>query len=117
MKLQVIGRLVEDALLDVVNGNSVINFDIVHTERYKDAQGNKKVRNTIIACSYWTDKILLAPMLKKGIQLSLEGTPNTNNKLLANGMTSSSLTLKVASIQLLGTVEENQLDEFYSLLN
>ena len=117
MKLQVIGNLVENAVLNNVNGIPVINFDMIHIERYKDVQGNRKSRTTIIACSYWTDKILLAPMLKKGIQVSLEGIPSTNNKLLTNGMTSSSLTLKVTSIQLLGTIEENLLDEFYSLLN
>lgn len=117
MKLQVIGNVVEDAVLNNVNGNPVINFNIGHIERYKDAQGNRKSRTTIIACSYWADKILLASLLKKGIQLSLEGIPNANIRLSANGSNSAYLTLKVTSIQLLGTLEVDQLDEFNNLLN
>ena len=40
IKLQVIGNLGKDALVNNVNGKTVINFNVAHTERYKDAQGN-----------------------------------------------------------------------------
>jgi hypothetical protein len=117
MKLLVIGSLVGDSLVNDINGYSVIAFDLEHIEYIKDSQGNQKSRTTIIAFSYWTDKILLAPLLKKGVQVSLEGTPNSKITMFADGINKSSLTLKVTSIQLLGTNELNQINEFYKLLN
>jgi hypothetical protein len=117
MKLLVIGNLVEDSIVNNINGYSVIAFNLEHIEYIKDSQGNQKARSTIIACSYWTDKILLSPLLKKGVQVSLEGTPNTKITMLADSINKSSLTLKITSIQLLGTNELNQINEFYKLLN
>jgi single-stranded DNA-binding protein len=117
MKLLVIGNLVEDAIVNNINGYSVIAFNLEHIEYIKDSQGNQKVRSTIIACSYWTDKILVSPLLKKGVQVSLEGTPNTKITMLADSINKSSLTLKITSIQLLGTNEANHVEEFYKLLN
>lgn len=117
MKLLVIGNLVEDAIVNNINGYSVIAFNLEHIEYIKDSQGNQKARSTIIACSYWTDKILVSPLLKKGVQVSLEGTPNTKITMLADSINKSSLTLKITSIQLLGTNEANQVEEFYKLLN
>ena len=46
IKLQVIGNLGKDALVNNVNGKTVINFNVAHTERFKDAQGNQKDRTT-----------------------------------------------------------------------
>ena len=44
IKLLVIGNLGKDAVVNNVNGKSVINFSVAHTEKYKDAQGNQKDR-------------------------------------------------------------------------
>ena len=115
MKLLVIGTLVEDSLVNNINGYSVIAFNLEHIEYIKDSQGNQKARSTIIACSYWTDKILLAPLLKKGVQVSLEGTPNSKITMFADGINKSSLTLKVTSIQLLGTNELNQFNKMITI--
>jgi len=46
IKLQVIGNLGKDAVVNNVNGKSVINFNVAHTERFKDAQGVQKDRTT-----------------------------------------------------------------------
>ena len=46
IKLQVIGNLGKDAVLNNVNGKSVINFTVAHTERFKDAQGVQKDKTT-----------------------------------------------------------------------
>jgi single-strand DNA-binding protein len=44
IKLQVIGNLGKDAVVNDVNGRKVINFSVAVTERYKDAQGAQKDR-------------------------------------------------------------------------
>jgi len=102
IKLQVIGNLGKDAVVNNVNGKSVINFNVAHTERYKDAQGNQKDRTTWVDCSYWTDRTAVAPYLKKGTQVYVEGTPDVRSYTTADGRNGASLTLRIVSVQLLG---------------
>lgn len=103
IKLQVIGNLGKDAIVNNVNGKSVINFTVAHTERYKDAQGNQKDRTTWVDCAYWTDRTAVAPYLKKGTQVFVEGQPDVRTYTTQDGRQGSSLTLRIASVQLLGS--------------
>lgn len=102
IKLQVIGNLGKDAVLNNVNGKSVINFTVAHTERFKDAQGNQKDRTTWVDCAYWTDRTGIAPYLKKGTQVYAEGTPDVRTYTTQDGRSGASLTMRILSVQLLG---------------
>ena len=102
IKLQVIGNLGKDALVNNVNGKSVINFTVAHTERFKDAQGNQKDRTTWVDCSYWTDRTAVAPYLKKGTQVYVDGQPDVRAYTTQDGRQGATLTLRVSSVQLLG---------------
>ena len=66
IKLQVIGNLGKDCITNTVNGKNVINFNVAHTEKFKDAQGNQKDKTIWVECAYWTDRTGIAPYLKKG---------------------------------------------------
>ena len=103
IKLQVIGNLGKDAIVNNVNGKNVINFTVAHTERYKDAQGNQKDRTTWVDCAYWTDRTAVAPYLKKGTQVFVEGQPDVRTYTTQDGRNGASLTLRVVSVQLLGS--------------
>ena len=102
IKLQVIGNLGKDAVLNNVNGKSVINFTVAHTERYKDAQGVQKDKTTWVDCAYWTDRTGIAPYLKKGTSVYVEGTPDVRTYTTADGRNGATLSLRTLSIQLLG---------------
>ena len=102
IKLQVIGNLGKDAIVNNVNGKSVINFNVAHTERYKDAQGNQKDRTIWVECAYWTDRTAIAPYLKKGTQVYAEGAPDIRSYTTQDGRQGASLTLRILNIQLLG---------------
>ncbi len=102
IKLQVIGNLGKDAVLNNVNGKNVINFTVAHTERFKDAQGNQKDRTTWVDCAYWTDRTGIAPYLKKGTQVYAEGTPDVRTYTTQDGRNGASLTMRIVSVQLLG---------------
>lgn len=65
IKLQVIGNLGRDCVVNNVNGKNVINFSVAHTEKFKDAQGQQKDKTTWVECAYWTDRTAIAPYLKK----------------------------------------------------
>ena len=103
IKLQVIGNLGKDCVTNTVNGKNVINFNVAHTEKFKDSQGNQKDKTIWVECAYWTDRTGIAPSLKKGTQVYAEGTPEVRTYPKTDGTTGVSLTLRVQNVQLLGS--------------
>lgn len=102
IKLQAIGNLGKDCLLNTVNGRSVINFSVAHTEKYRDNAGVQKEKTTWVECAYWTDKTGIAPYLKKGQQVFVEGIPELRTFTRNDGTNGSSLSLRVQYVQLVG---------------
>lgn len=102
IKTQVIGHLGKDAVVNNVNGKTVINFSVAHTEKFKDVNGNQKEKTTWVDCSNWTEKTAIAPYLKKGTQVFVEGTPDSKAYLTQDNKAGSTLTVRVSNIQLLG---------------
>jgi single-strand DNA-binding protein len=102
IKLQVIGNLGRDCATNSVNGKSVINFTVAHTEKYKDATGQQKEKTIWVDCAYWTDRTAIAPYLKKGTQVYVEGAPEVRTYTKNDGTFGASLTMRVLSVQLLG---------------
>src|SRR5882672_1557619 len=106
IKLQIIGNLGKDCITNTVNGKNVINFNVAHTEKFRDAQGNQKDKTIWVECAYWTDRVGIAPYLRKGTQVYVEGTPEVRTYQKSDGSTAASLTLRVFSVQLLGNKGE-----------
>ena len=103
IKLQVIGNLGKDCVMNNVNGKNVINFTVAHTERFKDAQGNQKDKTIWVDCAYWTERTGIAPYLKKGTQVYVEGQPDIRTYQTQDGKQGAVLSLRVLSVQLLGS--------------
>lgn len=108
IKLQVIGNLGKDGTVNTVNGKNVINFSVAHTEKYRDAQGTQKERTTWVECAYWTDKTAIAPYLRKGTQVYVEGTPDVRTYQTNDGRQGAALSLRITNVQLLGTKNNNE---------
>jgi single-strand DNA-binding protein len=108
IKLQVIGNLGADCIQKEINGKSVINFNVAHSEKYKDAQGNLKERTTWVNCAYWTDRTAIAPYLTKGTTVYAEGTPEADGYTNKEGQVAATLRMRVQTIQLLGGNREGQ---------
>jgi single-strand DNA-binding protein len=102
LKMQVIGNLGKDCVVNTVNGRNVINFTVAHTEKFKDSQGTNQEKTTWVDCAYWTDKTAVAPYLTKGQQVYTEGTPEVKTFTRSDGTQGASLTLRVREVQLLG---------------
>ncbi len=103
LKMQVIGNLGKDCVVNTVNGKNVINFTVAHTEKYRDSQGNNQEKTTWVDCAYWTDRTALAPYLTKGKQVFVEGTPEARAFQRNDGTAGSSLSLRIRDVQLLGS--------------
>jgi len=102
IKLQVIGNLGKDCIVNTVNGKNVINFTVAHTEKYRDSQGNNQERTTWVDCAYWTDRTGISPYLLKGKQVYVEGNPEVRTFTRNDGTAGASLSLRVREVQLLG---------------
>jgi single-strand DNA-binding protein len=83
-----------------------MNFTVAHTERFRDAQGNQKDKTIWVDCAYWSDRTGIAPYLRKGTQVYVEGNPEIRTFTKQDGTYGASLTLRVVSIQLLGSRPE-----------
>ncbi|MEP7376352.1 MAG: single-stranded DNA-binding protein [Chitinophagaceae bacterium] len=102
IKMQVIGNLGKDCVVNTVNGKNVINFTVAHTEKYKDSQGSNQEKTTWVDCAYWTDRTAISPYLTKGKQVFVEGTPEVRSFTRQDGTGGASLSLRVREVQLLG---------------
>ncbi len=103
LKLMVIGHLGKDCMMNTVNGKNVINFSVAHTEKFKDNAGVQKEKTIWVECAYWTDRTAIAPYLKKGTQVYVEGNPDLRTYQTQDGRQGASLSLRVNNVQLLGS--------------
>lgn len=102
LKIQAIGTIGKDAEVRDVNGKKVINFSIAHNEKYKDAQGNQQEKTVWVECAKWGESTGVAPYLKKGTKVWVDGVPSIKQYQRQDGTTASSFGLQVLAIELLG---------------
>ena len=102
IKLQIIGGLGKDCIVNTVGGKNVINFSVAHTEKFKDAQGVAKEKTTWVDCAYWTDRTAISPYLVKGQTVYVEGTPEVRTYPKNDGTTGATLSVRVQTVQLVG---------------
>ena len=104
LKIQMIGRLGQDSIVNDVNDKKVVNFSIAHSEKDKNNQGSEVNKTTWVSCAYWTDKLNIANYLKKGTSIYLEGKPEVKTYVDKNsGNTLPQLTMRVISLQLISS--------------
>lgn len=105
LKLTAIGHLGADCVVRNAGGTNAINFDVAHTEKFRDAQGVQTEKTTWIRCTLWRkpESSGIAAYLKKGQLVYVEGTPHSNAWIdNQSGTAKSSLDLRVDKVELLG---------------
>ena len=102
IKMQVIGNLGKDCIVNNVNGKNVINFTVAHTEKFKDSQGNSQEKTIWVDCAWWTDRTAISQYLTKGKQVFAEGQPEARSFTRNDGTPGATLSLRVREVQLLG---------------
>lgn len=102
LKFQMIGYVGKDAVVQQHSTESVINFSVCHTDKYKDASGQKYEKATWVSCSWWTERTNIAQYIKKGTLLWVEGIPEAKQWKDKNGDTKPYLNMRVVRVDLLG---------------
>lgn len=99
-RTDVIGLLGKDAVVNEVNGKKVINFNLAHTEKYKDQLGQEQTRTTWLHCNWWTEKTNISALLKKGQKVFVSGKPEAKVYTPTDGDTQAQIHLRVNSVYL-----------------
>jgi single-strand DNA-binding protein len=109
-KIQVIGNVTRDAEVRTLDGGrSVINFDLACNEKYKDKNGEKKVKVYYIKCAIWRDNTSIAQYITKGSKIYVEGQPDIDcyvNK--DTGKAVGSVKINVREVEFLGGGKNQQ---------
>lgn len=108
IKTTLIGHLGMDATIKDVNGKTVINFSVAHTESFKNSEGVKIEKTMWVACAHWSDRTAIAQYLKKGTQVYVEGIPSVDAYTNKEGKLVANLKLRVNQIQLLGSAKPHE---------
>lgn len=112
LKIQVIGYCGKDAVVQQHGTDSVVNFSVCHTDKYKDASGQKYEKATWVNCSWWLENTNIAQYLKKGTLVWVEGIPEAKQwKNKQTGETSPYLNMRVARVELLGGRREDNSNQ------
>lgn len=112
LKAFVIGHLGQDANTQILNGHTVINFSVAHSERFKNQSGEQIERTIWVSCSWWTDRTTIVPYLIKGTQVFVEGQPDVRSFQKRDGTNGVTLTLRVEKVQLLGSKKDNEPNSY-----
>lgn len=109
LKAQLIGYIGKDAVVSDYQGRKVINFNVAHSEKYRDAQGTQHEKTTWVSCSYWTDKTGVAQYLRKGTLVYVEGLPVADFYVnpQRDGDITGKLKFTVWKVELLGGSKDN----------
>lgn len=106
IKMTAIGHLGSQATLNNVNGKQVINMNLAHSEKYKDAQGNIVNKSVWISVSWWSESSKILQYLQKGAQIFVEGIPSVDVYKNKDGQTVPQLRLRATMVQLLGSSQK-----------
>ena len=109
LQLTIIGRLGADATVREVGDQRAISFNVAHSERYTDRQGQQQERTTWVSCTLWRspERLGIVPYLVRGGQVWLRGVPSAR-AYEANGEARASLDLRVLEVELLGGKQDQQ---------
>lgn len=105
-KVIVIGHVGKDAVVSRAGEKSVINFNVCHSEKRK-VNGVQEDVSQWFNCSYFTDKTAIAPYIKKGGLVYIEGKVDIHTYTDAQGVARYNLKVLVNQVQLLGSKTES----------
>jgi len=105
-KLIISGYLGADAqVADLPSGTQVINFNVAVSEKIKDSQ---EYKTTWFRCARFANNVSIAPYLKKGTYVIVEGKPDIETYVDQQGVTKANLKCIVSEIHFGGNSKNEE---------
>src|SRR5690606_22886599 len=102
-KTIIMGRIGRDAESKEVNGRTVINFPLAHSEKWKDKNtGEVKERTRWYECARWAKSNALTQYLTKGTELIVEGVSESRAYVNQSGEAVAITVIQVSEITFTG---------------
>jgi single-strand DNA-binding protein len=108
LQITAIGFLGNDATVTEKPEQSVINFSIAHTRKWKNAKGEPQEKTTWIQCNYWVKKTDIVNYLKKGTMVVVQGEPSTYYYIGKDDRPQTVLQCNCETVQLLSSKNEGK---------
>lgn len=105
----IIGNLGADAVMNVAEGRSIINFAVCHSESWRNREGNKEEKKQWVDCAYYSDSQELLDMLKKGVQVYAKGSPSVKIHVKKDGDPTPVQYLRVSKMEVLSKKKKEAL--------
>ena len=107
-KLIISGYIGNDAqVADLPSGTQVINFNVAVSQKIKDSS---EYKTTWFRCARFTNNVAIAPYLKKGTYVIVEGVPDIETYTDQQGVTKANLKCIVNEIHFAGNSKNEQSD-------
>lgn len=105
-----VGTLGKDAeYREIGQGRYVVNFNMAHTDKWKDAQGVEQSRTTWVRCAYWVNSPKIAEYLKKGGRVAVYAEEVKAHAYLdQNQDAAAQLEVTVRKLELLGGSQKSE---------
>lgn len=102
--MEIIARVTADAAIKTLQSDKqVVNFNVAINDSYKPKGSSEATKiTTYVQCAYWLNANI-APYLKKGTLVELQGRIGVNAWNNAQGEPKAAITFHVNSIKLHGT--------------
>lgn len=122
-KLELIGNVGADSVVNTVNDTTVINWNLCTTKKWKDKNGVAQSKQSWFNCSYWVKNTLVAQYITKGTLLYVIGEPEAQIYKNKDGIQVAQVKVNVSEIKLLSkpqpkdttptpeTIQQDTLDE------
>lgn len=115
-KIQVIGNITRDAVINETNGRKAINFRIAINESFKNKDAVKVEKTTYYSCTLWRSALESTEVVKyllKGVKVYVEGTPSAEMYKGKDNVTSIDLRINVnpfKGLELLSSVKKDETE-------
>lgn len=105
-KAEIIGNLGRDAELKRGNDGNYVVFNVCHSVKYRDRDGNEVVNQLWASCTRNGDGGRLLPWLKKGQKVYVRGNVSSRTYRGHDGNWHSGINISVDEIELVGASPE-----------
>lgn len=76
LQMQILGNVGSDAVVKEHQGEKFMSFSVAHTDKFDDGKGNKVEKTEWVNVT--SSKINMAPHIKKGDKIYVQGHPSFN---------------------------------------
>ena len=111
LKLEIIGNLGADAVVQDYNGEKFCSFRVAHTTKYTDRSSGEVTESTQwVSVTISRDVTTLLPYLKKGTKVWVYGDASTRMYVGHDGQKHAGLNLRAQSLELCGSREPSPME-------